>query len=41
VDLHRIEVPDTFDAATGKITCRIKKVYRLSIRFEGSEIRRG
>lgn len=41
VDLHRIEVPDTFDAATGKITCRVKKVYRLSIRFEGSEIRRG
>ncbi len=41
VDLHRIEVPDTFDTATGKISCRIKKVYRLSIRFEGSEIRRG
>jgi adenylate kinase len=41
VDLHRIEVPDTFDAATGKITCRVKKVYRLSIRFQGSEIRRG
>jgi adenylate kinase len=41
VDLHRIEVPDTFDAATSKITCRVKKVYRLSIRFEGSEIRRG
>lgn len=41
VDLHRIEVPDTFDTATGKITCRVKKVYRLSIRFQGSEIRRG
>jgi adenylate kinase len=41
VDLHRIEVPDTFDPATGKISCRIKKVYRLSIRFQGSEIRRG
>lgn len=41
VDLHRIEVPDTFDTTTGKISCRIKKVYRLSIRFEGSEIRRG
>jgi adenylate kinase len=41
VDLHRIEVPDTFDAVTGKITCRVKKVYRLSIRFQGSEIRRG
>ena len=41
VDLHRIEVPDTFDTATGKITCRVKKVYRLGIRFQGSEIRRG
>ena len=41
VDLHRIEVPDTFDPATGKIACRVKKVYRLSIRFQGSEIRRG
>ncbi len=41
VDLHRIEVPDTFDTITGKITCRVKKVYRLGIRFQGSEIRRG
>jgi adenylate kinase len=41
VDLHRIEVPDKFDVATGKITCRIKKVYRVTVRFEGSEIRRG
>lgn len=41
VDLHRIEVPDSVDLATGKITCRTKKVFRLSIRFQGSEIRRG
>ncbi len=41
VDLHRIEVPETFDLKTGNITCRTKKVFRLSIRFEGSEIRRG
>lgn len=41
VDLHRIEIPDTFDAETGKISCRTKKVFRLSIRFQGSEIRRG
>ncbi|MFX3681290.1 MAG: nucleoside monophosphate kinase [bacterium] len=41
VDLHRIEVPETFDVDTGKIQCRTKKVFRLSIRFEGSEIRRG
>ena len=41
VDVHRIEIPDHFDVATGKITCRIKKVYRTIIRFKGSEIRRG
>lgn len=41
VDVHRIEVPDTVDLKTGKITCRVKKVYRTIIRFKGSEIRRG
>jgi adenylate kinase len=41
VDVHRIEIPDHFDVATGKITCRVKKVYRTIIRFKGSEIRRG
>jgi len=41
VDVHRIEIPDHFDVSTGKITCRIKKVYRTIIRFKGSEIRRG
>lgn len=41
VDLHRIEVPDRFDPATGAITCRVKKVFRIQIRFAGSEIRRG
>ncbi len=41
LDLHRIEVPEKFDPATGQITCRVKKVYRLQIRFHGSEIRRG
>lgn len=41
VDLHKIEVPEKFDLATGQITCRLKKVYRISIRFHGSEIRRG
>jgi adenylate kinase len=41
VDLHRIEVPEKMDLATGQITCRTKKVYRISINFEGSEIRRG
>jgi adenylate kinase len=41
VDLHRIEVPERMDLATGAITCRTKKVYRIQIRFQGSEIRRG
>ena len=41
VDLHRIEVPESVDLATGAVKCRIKKVYRIQIRFTGSEIRRG
>lgn len=41
VDIHRIEVPEKFDLATGVITNRVKKVYRIQIRFQGSEIRRG
>ncbi len=41
VDIHRIEIPERFDPATGAITCRTKKVYRMIIRFKGSELRRG
>lgn len=41
VDLHRIEVPEKVDLHTGVISCREKKVYRITIRFKGSEIRRG
>jgi adenylate kinase len=41
VDIHRIEVPEKFDPVTGVITCRVKKVFRVQIRFQGSEIRRG
>jgi adenylate kinase len=41
VDIHRIEVPEKFDLQTGAIQCRVKKVYRIQIRFQGSEIRRG
>ena len=40
VDLHKIEVPEKFDLATGQITCRVKRVYRIQVRFQGSEIRR-
>ena len=41
VDLHRIEIPERVDLTTGLIKCRVKKVYRVQIRFHGSEIRRG
>ena len=41
VDIHRIEIPEHIDLATGKLTCRTKKVYRIEIRFQGSGIRRG
>jgi len=41
VDIHRIDVPECFDIATGAIRCSTKKVYRIQIRFQGSEIRRG
>ncbi len=41
VDLHKIEVPESFDLETGRIRCRTKKVWRIQIRFKGSEIRRG
>ena len=40
VDINRIEVPESVDLATGAITCRMKKVYRIQLRFHGSEIRR-
>ncbi len=41
VDLHRIEIPEKVDLKTGVISCREKKVFRITIRFKGSEIRRG
>ncbi len=41
VDIHKIEIPDHIELKTGKVTCRTKKVFRIEIRFQGSEIRRG
>jgi adenylate kinase len=41
VDIHRIEIPDHIELTTGKVTCRTKKVFRIEIRFQGSEIRHG
>jgi len=41
VDVHHIEIPESVDLKTGKIQCRTKRVFRIGIRFKGSEIRRG
>jgi adenylate kinase len=41
VDIHRQEIPERFDLATGKIETRKKRVYRMTIFFTGSKIRRG
>ena len=41
VDIHRIEVPESFDLHTGQIRCRLKKVYRFTVTFKGTLIRRG
>lgn len=41
VDVRQEEVPDRFDPETGKIHNRRKLVYRFSIHFQGSVIRRG
>jgi adenylate kinase len=41
VDVHRIEIPEQVDLATGAVRCRTKKVLRIQVRFTGSEIRRG
>lgn len=41
VDIHRQEVPERFDLATGRIETREKRVYRMIVLFEGSTIRRG
>jgi adenylate kinase len=41
VDVKRLEIPYWMDMQTGEIQCRHKKVYRFSVRFKGSQIRRG
>ncbi len=41
VDIHRQEIPERFDMSTGKIETRLKKVYRMTVFFSGSKIRRG
>jgi adenylate kinase len=41
VDIHRQEIPERVDLETGLIATRQKKVYRITIFFSGSKIRRG
>lgn len=41
IDIRRHEVPIRFDLQTGEVENVKKKVYRIMIRFQGSEIRRG
>ncbi len=41
VDIRKHNVPERFDLQTGEIIYSKKKVYRITIRFKGSEIRRG
>jgi adenylate kinase len=41
VDLTKHNVPERFDLKTGLIQYTMKKVYRITVRFKGSEIRRG
>jgi adenylate kinase len=41
VNIRQEEIPDRIDLETGKIHTRRKKVYRFSVHFQGSVIRRG
>jgi len=41
VDIHRIEIPSRVNPDTWEIVCRIKKVYRIEVRYPPSDIRRG
>jgi len=41
VDIHRIEIPAKINPDTWEIVCRMKKVYRIEVRYPPSDIRRG
>ena len=41
VDIHRMDVPERINPETWEIICRSKKVYRIEIRYQPSDIRRG
>ena len=40
VDIHRMEVPVRVNPETWEILCRTKKVYRIEIRYQPSDIQR-
>ena len=41
VDIHRIEIPSRINPDTWEIINRMKKVYRIEVRYPPSDIRRG
>jgi adenylate kinase len=41
VDVHKMDVPVRVDRETWEIVCRTKKIYRIEVRFQPSDIRRG
>jgi adenylate kinase len=41
VDIHRMDVPVRVNPDTWEIICRQKRVYRIEVRYNASEIRRG
>ncbi len=41
VDIHRMAVPERINPDTWEIVCKTKKVYRIEIRYQSSDIRRG
>jgi adenylate kinase len=41
VDIHRMEVPERINRETWEIICRTKKVYRIEVRYQPSDIQRG
>ena len=40
-DIHRMDVTERINPDTWEITCRSKKVYRIEVRYQPSDIRRG
>ncbi|MFO0797784.1 MAG: nucleoside monophosphate kinase [Gemmataceae bacterium] len=41
VDIHKMDVPVRVNPETWEICCRTKKVYRIEVRYQPSNIRRG